>query len=272
VEVLQQPVRVHPGDAEEEWVQAGHPASLSSVAVHNLNDGGRACDGALRRVGVLGTSVGGMDPRDRDPFLQAARIAAGLATSPEVAERWHAESACAGMSVGGLAHHLVSQIGNTVRLVSAAPSEQAPIPLLDHYLRAAWTTAAPDDEVNVGIREGSDRDAAGGPAALGPLVDDLLARLPGVLDAHDLREPVLIPWQGWSLTVHDWLVTRQMEIAVHSDDLAASVGLPTPEFPEPVIEAVLDLLTRVAVRRHGQAALVRALSRPQRAPASVSAF
>jgi hypothetical protein len=35
---------------------------------------------------------------------------------------------------------------------------------------------------------------------------------------------------------------------------------------------VLDLLTRVAVRRHGQAALVRALSRPQRAPDSVSAF
>jgi uncharacterized protein YrrD len=32
------------------------------------------------------------------------------------------------------------------------------------------------------------------------------------------------------------------------------------------------LLTRVAVRRHGQAALVRALSRPQRAPDSVSAF
>lgn len=223
-------------------------------------------------MGVLGTSVGDMDRSDSDPFLHAARIAAELATGPEVAERWYAESACAGMSVGGLAHHLVSQVGNTVRLVSTAPADQTPIPLLDHYRGASWTTAAHDDEVNVGIREGSDRDAEGGPAALGPLVDDLLARLPGVLDAHDLQEPVLIPWQGWALTVHDWLVTREMEIVVHSDDLAASVGLPTPEFPESVIVAVLDLLTRVAVRRHGQAALVRALSRPQRAPASVSAF
>jgi len=59
---------------------------------------------------------------------------------------------------------------------------------------------------------------------------------------------------------------------VHSDDLAASVDLPTPDFPDDAIAPVLGLLTGVAVRRHGQAALVRALSRPQRAPDSVSAF
>jgi hypothetical protein len=213
-----------------------------------------------------------MDVIARDPFLAAARIATDLARSPEVGARWGEESACAGMTVGGLAHHLVSQVANTVRLVGAAPADQTPIPLLEHYRGASWTSAAHDDDVNVAIREGSDRDAAGGPAALGPLVDDLLARLPEVLASHDKAEPVLIPWQGWALTVRDWLVTREMEIVVHSDDLAASVDLPTPEFPDEVLAPVLDLLTRVAVRRHGQAALVRALSRPQRAPASVSAF
>ena len=36
--------------------------------------------------------------------------------------------------------------------------------------------------------------------------------------------------------------------------------------------AVLALLSGVAVERHGQTAVVRALSRPQRAPAHVSAF
>ena len=59
---------------------------------------------------------------------------------------------------------------------------------------------------------------------------------------------------------------------MHSDDLAASVGVPTPEFPDEAVRAVLALLTVVAVERHGQTALVRALSRPQRAPSSVSAF
>ena len=105
-----------------------------------------------------------------------------------------------------------------------------------------------------------------------PLVEEQLGRLPDVLAAVGPDRAVLIPWQGWSLTVHDWLVTRKMEIVVHSDDLAASIGVPTPEFPEDVLAPVLGLLTGVAVRRHGQAAVVRALSRPQRAPASVSAF
>ena len=213
-----------------------------------------------------------MDPHHEQSFLAAGRIAVDLALSPEVAAGWYDESACAGMTVGGLAHHLVSQVGNTVRLLGTPPADQPPIPLLEHYARAAWVTAAPTDEVNVGIREGSDADAASGPEALRPLAADLLEQVPGVLAARKDDEPVLIPWQGWALTVRDWLVTREMEIVVHSDDLAASVGLPTPEFPDDALTPVLALLTGVAVRRHGQAALVRALSRPQRAPASVSAF
>ena len=63
-----------------------------------------------------------------------------------------------------------------------------------------------------------------------------------------------------------------METVVHSDDLAASLGLATPEFPDEVVSPVLGLLTGLAVRRHGATALVRALTRPQRAPASVAAF
>jgi hypothetical protein len=176
------------------------------------------------------------------------------------------------MSVGGLACHLASQLSNTVLLVGAGASEQAPIPLLEHYERAAWVHRPLDDDVNVAIRESSEAEASAGPEALGALLDEQLDRLPEVLAAADPQSAVLIPWQGWSLTVSDWIVTREMEIVVHSDDLAASVALPTPEFPESVVTPVLALLTGVAVRRHGQVALVRALSRPQRAPASVSAF
>jgi hypothetical protein len=207
-----------------------------------------------------------------DSFLAAARIAADLVRRPEVAGHWRDESACAGMTVGGLAFHLASQVTNTVTLVGAPASDDEPIPLLEHYARAAWVHSGLDEQVNVGIREGSDAEAEAGPDAVGALLDEQLDRLRGVLGAADPGAAVLIPWQGWSLTVHDWLVTREMEIVVHSDDLAASVGLPTPEFPESVVTPVLALLTSVAARRHGQAALVRALSRPQRAPSSVSAF
>jgi hypothetical protein len=83
---------------------------------------------------------------------------------------------------------------------------------------------------------------------------------------------VLIPWQGWALTLDDFLVTRTMEIVVHSDDLAASLEIESPRLPEQVLEPVLTLLTRLAVRRHGQRAVVTALSRSERAPATISAF
>ena len=82
-----------------------------------------------------------------------------------------------------------------------------------------------------------------------------------------------IPWQGWALTAADLLVTRMMEIVVHADDLAASVGLPTPEFPDdgasPRCSACSPASPYAGTARRR---VVRALSRPQRAPASVSAF
>ncbi len=213
-----------------------------------------------------------MDPRDTESFLAASRIAADLATRPEVAARWSDESACAGMTVGGLAHHLVAQAVNTLRLVTDPSTGDEPISLLEHYRRAAWVTAAPDDEANVRIREGADSEAAGGPDALRALVDATLAGLPAALAAPRDPDTVHIPWQGWSLSAHDYVVTRLMETVVHADDLAVSVGVPTPEFPDEVMAPVLGLLSALAARRHGQAAVVRALSRAERAPRSIAAF
>ena len=70
----------------------------------------------------------------------------------------------------------------------------------------------------------------------------------------------------------DFLVVRMVEITVHSDDLAVSVGLTAPSLPPAVLAPVLGLLTRLAVRRHGQSAVVAALTRAERAPAAINAF
>ena len=72
------------------------------------------------------------------------------------------------MTVGGLAHHLVRQATVTLQLLAASPVEGEPVTLLGHYERAAWVTASLDDDVNVGVREGSNADAAGGPASCAP--------------------------------------------------------------------------------------------------------
>lgn len=209
-------------------------------------------------------------------FPEVARVAADLVAHPEVARRWEDESACAGMTVGGLANHLAGQAANVVRLLAAPPHDDEPIPALEHYRRAAWVHTDLDDEANVEVRTSADGHAASGPADLAERVRADLAALPAalapVLDGSRRPDAVLIPWQGWSLTAADFVLTRTMEAVVHSDDLAASIGVDTPRFPDEAVDAVLALLASVAAERHGQAALVRALSRPQRSTGPVSAF
>ena len=90
--------------------------------------------------------------------------------------------------------------------------------------------------------------------------------------ANGRTRPGRPPAGPWGLLLEDFLVTRMMEIAVHSDDLACSVHVPTPDLPATVLDPVFALLTRLAVRRHGSSALLRALSRAERAPETIAAF
>ena len=76
----------------------------------------------------------------------------------------------------------------------------------------------------------------------------------------------------WSLTLEDFLTTRMLEITVHCDDLVYSVGVETPPQPPEAIAAVVTLLARLAVRRHGSTAVLRALSRTERAPGTIAAI
>ncbi|HKT01947.1 MAG TPA: maleylpyruvate isomerase N-terminal domain-containing protein [Rugosimonospora sp.] len=150
--------------------------------------------------------------------------------------------------------------------------DEPPLRLSDHYARVAWLGADVDGEANTGIREGSEREASSGAAVLVAQVREVVAQLRQRLPAEPADRVVRLPWTGWSLSLDDLLVTRMMEIAVHADDLAVSVGVDPPPLPEAVLEPVLDLLCRLSVRRHGPTAVLRALSRAERAPATISAF
>jgi hypothetical protein len=209
---------------------------------------------------------------DHDEFVTACRAAVGLATSDEVEVAWHEPSACDGMTVGGLTHHLLGQISHVFELLAEPPPSMAPIAARDHYARADWVRAASDAATNTTIRDSANEGGERGHREVVHAAQQLLDQVPSRLGRVRTPDTVLVPWQGWALTTDDFLLTRSLELIVHSDDLAASVGLPTPAFPEALVSQVLALLTSVAVQRHGATALVRALSRPQRAPASISAF
>jgi hypothetical protein len=207
----------------------------------------------------------------REAYVRAAVIAVGLLRARAVAAAWDEPSALAGFRVGGLAAHLATQVHN-VPLALAAPVGGPPISLADHYAAVPWLAADLDDESNVAIRRYGDELAVDGPSAVADRAAEVVDRMPETLAAEPADRVVHLPWTGWQLTLDDLLVTRMMEIVVHADDLAVSVGAPTPDFPDSVLNPALALLCRLAVRRHGPVAVLRALSRSERAPATISAL
>jgi hypothetical protein len=216
-----------------------------------------------------------------EDFLVAGASALELLGRVEVVTGWSGHSALPGMSVGALAAHLGSQVLSVHGAVTAGSNvtDEAPVPLLEHYARVAWVTAGVDDPPNVTIREGAEQAAGSGHGALVASVTDALDDLRTVVGASSadalpagLPPAVRMPWWDWSLSFEDYLTTRVMEIVVHSDDLAVTLDVEPPRLPQAVLGPVLALLVGVSLQRHGQAAVVRALSRSERAPGSISAF
>lgn len=214
---------------------------------------------------------------DRDAaaaaFISCGSVSLELASRDEVLDAWADESSCDGMTVGGLTHHLLQQLVHCVKgLGSPAPAGAPVIGLLDHYAQAPWVVASREGDVDPDQNSQDNAAAAAGPEAVLEAGRRAFADLPALFAKPRDPDVIHIPWQGWSLATPEFLTTRMMELVVHGDDLAASVGLPTPEHEPTVVAAVLGLLADVSLARHGQVALVRALSRPQRAPGSISAF
>ncbi|WP_100444342.1 maleylpyruvate isomerase N-terminal domain-containing protein [Glycomyces xiaoerkulensis] len=208
----------------------------------------------------------------RTRFLHTAEVAAGLLAEPDLADAWDEQSALEAFTVGGLAAHLASQITTAAEALEADHTGKEVIGLYDHYDRAAWLAADIAGEANTRIRDRSEQAAEAGPAAVAAEADrtlaDLRRRLP------DLGAEAIGGNPAWPYTTSydHFLTTRIMELVVHADDLAVSLGIATPEFDEDAFAAAAAVLTRLSARRHGQSALVRALARAERAPVDITAL
>lgn len=208
----------------------------------------------------------------RAGYLEAVGTIAPLLRRAEVLELWRSPSALTDFSVAGLAGHLAGQAFSVHEILAQEPPTEPPIALAEHYARAAWITTGLDSDVNVGIREGGEATAGDDPVRLAERVEAAADQLQTLVPVQSDDCRVLIPWQGWVLTLDDFLITRAMEIAVHSDDLAVSVGVETPSLSTEALQPVFALLTDLAVQRHGHPAVLRALSRQERRPGTIAAF
>ncbi|WP_439656390.1 maleylpyruvate isomerase N-terminal domain-containing protein [Lentzea sp. HUAS TT2] len=208
----------------------------------------------------------------REDFLTTARIALDLLRAPEVARHWDQPSALPEFGVSGLAGHIGYQVLPLPGMISTPLGDEPVISLMEHYERAKWTDLDVDSEFHTRIRAGGEKLAAEGRDDLCQRVEQALEELGKSLPGLENRGVRMPHWGPWAVPLDEYLVSRLMEFVVHSDDLAVSVGVQTPEFPRRVNETVIDLLTRMALNKRPAIDVVRALSRKERAPQDITAF
>lgn len=209
---------------------------------------------------------------DRDALLRTTDALVGLVSASMVASAWNEESALPGMTIGGLTRHLISQPESAIEFLGIQPvPAHAPIlSLAECYERTDWFGAPVAAVENTSIRDDFNAMAAGGQEHSLAILEQARTDLTGALAGAG--STTYVPWQDCALTTDDFLVTRLMEIVVHADDLAASIGSPTPAFDDDVLHPALALLALLSSRRHGQDASLRALAREERTPRPAAAF
>jgi len=220
-----------------------------------------------------------MSSRYLDDATAAFRTAAGafaeILDRPEVATAWGEASALPGYSVGAIVCHVNAAIGWTQRLLDEPAALGVPPMPRQSLLRFAHALKIDSDGSNRHpahdvLREQCEKAASHGWASsrakFGALVDRLSARLEG--ESAD-RLVDLRPTAPLVIQLGDWLPTRVVELVVHGDDIAVSVGIDPPMVAPHVATLAVDVLVAVAREAHGDLAVIRALARRERADAAV---
>ena len=209
----------------------------------------------------------------RAAFLRVATTARAVIAAPEVAAGWDEPSALAQFTVRGLTGHL----GRCAWIVEQYLDAGIPVDAVDvgnsvGYYAAVVLTPDLDDALNTSIRDRGEDEAASGRDAVRERLDATLARLSDRLATlpADTRVAAIA---GVTLDLDEYLVTRIVELVTHTDDLAVSVGIGSPETDPDAATLVVHCLVDVARRRHGDLAVVRALTRRERdLPGALRAF
>lgn len=202
----------------------------------------------------------------RSSFLSAAALACEMVSSSRVAERWHDPSALAEFSVGGVAGHtyLAARILER-RLNTALPEDPVVVDALDRYSEIRIVdTASLEDEVHRGVRHDGEYVARRGPVAVAGNFHELFDRLRSRLADEPRGRLVVASTPGTVMLLDDFLGSRTVEMLVHADDLAVSVGLPPLDLPPDAAKVATTTLLELARQRTGDLAVLRAMSRRER--------
>ena len=117
-----------------------------------------------------------------------------------------------------------------------------------------------DDPAFRAVREGGERVATRGHAAVAEGFERQLHVLVARLADERSDRLVVLPDASTSATLHDYTETRIVELVVHADDLASSVGAQLEPPPFDAATIAIDFLVRSIRHRAGDSATLRALA------------
>jgi uncharacterized protein (TIGR03083 family) len=183
-------------------------------------------------------------------------------SDPAVAHRWKEPSALEGYTIGGLAAHTARSIRTVVMYLEGPEPGGALINPAEYFLNGLGDDDPVDSDLHRSIRQRAVDVAAAGPAQLMDSASSDLAVLTKRLATTPERAVEV--FGGAAMALSDYLVTRLVEIVVHLDDLAHSIGDDLPPPPGDAIDLTLATLFEIAVARSGANAMMRSLSRVER--------
>jgi Mycothiol maleylpyruvate isomerase N-terminal domain len=199
-------------------------------------------------------------------FLLAGRHAEAVLGDHRVGSAWDSPSALPRMDVGAVAGHLFLVVRRVDKHLDRAQPPVSPV-TSDTY--PTVSVARPDDldlEVHRRVRRDGRHVAAWGWSAVVDALGQRLVKLDSRLTAP---LPSAIAFGDRSIDFGEYLASRVVEVLVHTDDLAASVGLDDVRPPPPAVDAALAFLVAAARRSHGDLAVLRAFTRRERIDDSV---
>jgi hypothetical protein len=209
----------------------------------------------------------------RDTYLACAGIAVAFLDAAALDGAWVRPSALEGYTCGALAGHLLRSLLTVDQyLDSATPGPgDAALDAATYFQRALGDEHPVTSPLHESVRTRSAELAGADAGELRSRAAGLLARLHDRLPGAPEGICVIV-FGGLSMDLDDYLDTRFVELLVHLDDLAVSLGLEMPPVPELAAQRTTAVLAELARRRHGLPAVLRTLARAERAPGRISAL
>jgi hypothetical protein len=207
-------------------------------------------------------SVGRNDLRVEivDAFVHAARCVDDVLASPFVAERWSEPSALPEMTVGSLAGHVFLVLRRLDKQLDEAVEPDPRHPTVPFPWLRVEERADLDGDMHQRVRADGDHVARWGWEAVRDACAQRTEKLAGRLADRRAR---LVPLPGGVIDLEEYLETRVVELLVHGDDLAASVGSPF-EPPADATALAVETVVRAARAWHGDLAVLRTFTRRER--------